>query len=94
VAYEHEIPVDGYLPSHQHLNSLQAIFTMSKNNTFGLDLPNAIEHPMFYIGMYAIIGFAIALVGVVSVVAQYTGALRASRILFKWALSLSWLSSY
>ena len=57
---------------------------MSKNNTFGLDLPNVFEHPLFYISVYAMIGLTIAFVGIVSVVAQYTGSLRASRILFKW----------
>lgn len=86
--YEHEIQVDGYLSSHQHSNFLQNIFTATKNNnTFGIDLPSAVEHPLFYIGVYAIIGLSIALAGVVSVVAQYTGALRASRILFRWVLS-------
>jgi hypothetical protein len=55
---------------------------------FGLDLPNPVKHPLFYIGVYAVIGLGIALVGVVSVVAQYTGALRASRILFKWVFIL------
>ncbi|KAF8220884.1 multidrug resistance-associated ABC transporter [Tricholoma matsutake] len=85
--YEHEIQVDGYLSSHQHSNFLQNIFTATKNNnTFGIDLPSAVEHPLFYIGVYAIIGLSIALAGVVSVVAQYTGALRASRILFRQLL--------
>lgn len=38
---------------------------------------------MFYVGIYAAIGIANALASVLSVIAQYTGALRASRILFK-----------
>jgi hypothetical protein len=83
--YEHEIQVDGYLSSHQHSNSLQILFTTT-NKLFGFDLPNAVEHPLFYVGVYATIGLGTALVGVVSVMAQYTGALRASRILFKWVL--------
>ena len=87
VPYEPEIH-HKHLSFH-HANSLESIFTMSKNNTFGLDLPNAIEYPLFYIGVYAIIGLTVALAGVVSVVAQYTGAWRASRILFKWVLSWS-----
>jgi hypothetical protein len=35
------------------------------------------------VGVYGLIGFASALVGVLSSVTQYTGALRASRVLFK-----------
>jgi hypothetical protein len=79
--YEHEIRFDSYLPSHQHF-TFPSIFTTRKT-IFGFDLPNAVEHPFFYIGVYAGIGSATALVGVMSVVAQYTGALRASRTLFK-----------
>lgn len=45
-------------------------------------LPNAHEHPLFYISVYAGIGLLTALVSVLSVVTQYTGALRASRVLF------------
>lgn len=41
---------------------------------------------MFYVGIYAAIGIANALASVLSVIAQYTGALRASRILFKQLL--------
>jgi hypothetical protein len=82
VTYEHEIQFDAYLPSHHHFTFFQSLFTTTKK-IFGFDLPNAVEHPFFYIGVYAGIGTATALVGVMSVVAQYTGALRASRILFK-----------
>jgi hypothetical protein len=45
------------------------------------------EHPMFYVAIYAAIGLSGALVSVFSVTAQYTGALRASRVLFKYVLS-------
>lgn len=46
-------------------------------------LPSAKEHPLFYIAVYAGIGFLTALVSILSVVTQYTGALRASRVLFR-----------
>ncbi|KAF8998322.1 hypothetical protein BDZ89DRAFT_1148153 [Hymenopellis radicata] len=45
-------------------------------------LPDAREHPLFYVGVYAAIGIGSAMVGVVSSAAQ----LRASRILFKQLL--------
>lgn len=50
--------------------------------------PPASENPLFYISIYAAIGLASALSSVLSVTAQYTGALRASRILFKYVLAL------
>ncbi|KAJ6542780.1 multidrug resistance-associated ABC transporter [Mycena capillaripes] len=46
-------------------------------------LPSAAENPFFYIGVYAAIGMFGILTQLLSVVIQYTGALRASRILFK-----------
>ncbi|KAJ7508941.1 hypothetical protein B0H11DRAFT_2169002 [Mycena galericulata] len=49
---------------------------------FGIELPSAVEHPLFYVGIYAAIGLTTAFVGLCSVAAQYTGALRASRTLF------------
>ncbi|KZS94266.1 hypothetical protein SISNIDRAFT_454002 [Sistotremastrum niveocremeum HHB9708] len=50
-------------------------------------LPSALEHPLFYVGIYAAIGFGGALFNVASNAVQYTGALRASRILFRQLLS-------
>ncbi|KAI0672201.1 multidrug resistance-associated ABC transporter [Trametes maxima] len=51
-------------------------------NTTALTLPAAQQHPYFYIGIYAAITLATGLVNIAGVVTQYTGALRASRILF------------
>ncbi|KAI0827335.1 multidrug resistance-associated ABC transporter [Trametes gibbosa] len=44
--------------------------------------PPAQDHPYFYIGIYAAIALSSGLVNISGVIAQYTGALRASRILF------------
>ncbi|KAH8109668.1 hypothetical protein DFH11DRAFT_1843160 [Phellopilus nigrolimitatus] len=57
--------------------------------TSGLEdyLPPAHEKPLFYVGIYALIGLMTVLVSVTSVAAQYTGALRASRQLFKQLLT-------
>jgi hypothetical protein len=52
---------------------------------FNIEWPSAIEHPLFYVGVYAAIGLSTAFVTLCSVAAQYTGALRASRLLFRSA---------
>jgi hypothetical protein len=46
------------------------------------NLPSAKEHPLFYVGIYSALGIGSALVGVLSAIVQYTGALRASKVLF------------
>jgi ABC-type multidrug transport system fused ATPase/permease subunit len=51
-----------------------------------ISLPSANEHPLFYIGVYSALGLGSAFIGVLSAIAQYTGALRASRVLFKQLL--------
>ncbi|KAF8345519.1 multidrug resistance-associated ABC transporter [Amanita rubescens] len=81
---EHEIPLDGHVTYHYQMNHEAWLYRVS--GTFGINWPDAIKHPMFYVGIYAAIGLAGALVSVLSVTAQYTGALRASRILFKQLL--------
>ncbi|KAF8890917.1 multidrug resistance-associated ABC transporter [Infundibulicybe gibba] len=82
---EHESPMDGYLGTFHYMNNLQ-VTPLSNRGTFGIHWPSAIQHPLFYIGIYAAIGLANALASVLSITAQYTGALRASRILFKQLL--------
>ncbi|KAF7314389.1 ABC bile acid [Mycena kentingensis (nom. inval.)] len=53
---------------------------------FSKEWPNAHEHPLFYVGVYAAICLATVAVNLSAVAAQYTGALRASRILFRQLL--------
>ncbi|CDO68600.1 hypothetical protein BN946_scf184996.g31 [Trametes cinnabarina] len=48
-----------------------------------IHFPPAREHPYFYIGIYSAIALSTGLVNTVGVITQYTGALRASRILFE-----------
>ena len=50
--------------------------------TMEIKFPPAQEHPYFYIGIYAAISLSTGLVNILGVITQYTGALRASRILF------------
>ena len=74
-ASEYGLSLDGF--AHQTLLhpafSIRSIF----------DFPNPYERPMFYVGVYALIGALNALVSVTATAVQYTGALRASRVLFR-----------
>ncbi|PPQ62804.1 hypothetical protein CVT24_000498 [Panaeolus cyanescens] len=79
-----------YMNDHfvqHHIPIYQTISTTSAQKTiFGYELPSPLEYPLFYVAIYAAIGLANALTSVLSVTTQYTGALRASRILFKQLL--------
>ena len=74
--------MDGHLLHFQLPHSHQSAFSV--RSFFHIDWPSASEHPLFYVGIYAAIGLLNALCTLLSVAAQYTGALRASRVLFKW----------
>ncbi|KAJ7664588.1 multidrug resistance-associated ABC transporter [Mycena polygramma] len=76
-----EYPMDGSFNFAQ----VESPFTV-KPGLFGINWPSAVEHPLFYVGVYATIGLTSAFVGLCSAAAQYTGALRASRVLFKQLL--------
>ncbi|KAJ7764128.1 hypothetical protein DFH07DRAFT_1059163 [Mycena maculata] len=76
-----EYPIDGSFNFAQ----VESRFR-STSGLFNVQWPSAVEHPLFYVGVYAAIGLTTAFVGLCSVAAQYTGALRASRLLFKQLL--------
>ncbi|KAF9442983.1 hypothetical protein P691DRAFT_713861, partial [Macrolepiota fuliginosa MF-IS2] len=78
----HEVPMDGYSSSHSHLYTYRSMPKFGFGIS-GINWPDAASHPYFYIGIYAVIGLSASLVNVLSISAQFTGALRASRILFK-----------
>jgi hypothetical protein len=71
-----DIQIDGYLSS---LQSPSVVFPNAMKDSW----PDAMQHPLFYIGIYAIIGLVNVLVGICATIAQYTGAFRASRTLFR-----------
>jgi ABC-type multidrug transport system fused ATPase/permease subunit len=52
-----------------------------------VNLPPAETHPLFYVGIYAAIGLTGSILATISSLTQLTGALRASRILFKRLLA-------
>ena len=62
--------MDGYSLHHLLLSTYQAA---PHTGLFGIHWPNAAEHPLFYVGIYAAIGLASGLASVLSVTAQYTG---------------------
>ncbi|EMD39008.1 hypothetical protein CERSUDRAFT_104287 [Gelatoporia subvermispora B] len=71
--------------SNLHLSHpLQA--AQMKKGFLGIDWPPAQQHPFFYIGIYAAIALSTGLVSITGAITQFTGALRASRVLFKQLL--------
>ena len=74
--------MDGHFMHYQLSHSYQSV--PSIRSLFNIDWPSASQHPLFYVGIYAAIGLLHALCTILSAAAQYTGALRASRVLFKW----------
>ncbi|PFH46615.1 hypothetical protein AMATHDRAFT_154310 [Amanita thiersii Skay4041] len=81
VPSEQGIPHYGYA-YHAHQ---QPLFQRVKG-TFSIDWPAASQHPLFYVGIFAAIGIINSFTHVFAVTTQYTGALRASHILFKYLL--------
>jgi hypothetical protein len=75
------VVMDGPLGFNHHLtHTVQGLQSFS---TPQINLPSAKEHPLFYINVYAALGLGSAFVGILSAIVQYTGALRASKVLFK-----------
>ncbi|KAH7882505.1 hypothetical protein F5I97DRAFT_1905629 [Phlebopus sp. FC_14] len=80
VLKENEAFMNGFLPFHGSQHYSNAYYHVQ---TSPFNFPDANKHPLFYVGVYGAIGFATALVGVLSTVVQFTGALRASRSIFR-----------
>ncbi len=78
---EHEIPLDHtYSPLHM---SASQLYPSPTARAMASNWPRAQDHPFFYIGIYAAISLGAPFVSITGVITQYTGALRASRILFR-----------
>ena len=71
--------MDGLLGSDYLTHTVHGLQSFKPPN---ISLPSAKEHPLFYVGVYGALGLGAALVGVFSAIVQFTGALRASRVLF------------
>ena len=82
---EHEIPLDPTFNLlhvvHPHYHAASTLKTTEYN------WPRAQDHPLFYVGIYAAISLGAGLVNITGAITQYTGALRASRVLFEKLLA-------
>ncbi|TFY53857.1 hypothetical protein EVG20_g9943 [Dentipellis fragilis] len=79
---EQEALTEGPLASHHLMHAVHSIHSPSVPWTVS-SLPRAQDQPLFYVGVYAAIGFAVGITSILSNITQYTGALRASRVLFR-----------
>jgi hypothetical protein len=78
---ENQFVFDGsVMPYHPPLHGQ---FVHPSSDITVTSLPRAQDHPLFYVGIYTLIGMANAVVNLVSIIAMFLGALRASRLLFK-----------
>ncbi|KAI0317356.1 ABC transporter type 1, transmembrane domain-containing protein [Amylostereum chailletii] len=75
----------------QHMDGIAALASFTSGLSYDSprvgSLPSAQEKPLFYVGVYASIGLLTALMTIMSTIVQYTGALRASRLLFEKLLT-------
>ncbi|KAG1837297.1 hypothetical protein F4604DRAFT_1843943 [Suillus subluteus] len=82
VLTENEALMNGYVPYHDHRHYSNNYFHVNASGFNPITLPDVHEHPLFYVGVYAMIGFATATVSILSTAIQYNGALKASRSIF------------
>ncbi|OJA13396.1 hypothetical protein AZE42_08993 [Rhizopogon vesiculosus] len=87
VLTENEALMSGYMPFHDHQHYWNSYFHVNSQEFLWFTLPDANEHPLFYVAIYALIGFTSATVGVLATATQYTGALKASRSIFRKLLT-------
>jgi hypothetical protein len=80
------ITADGLLGSHYLTHTIHGLQSVGSPGAPIFNLPSAREHPLFYIGVYSALGLGSAFLGVLTAIVQYTGALRASKVLFKQLL--------
>jgi len=76
---------DGLLGSHHLTHTIHGLQSVRVDASI-FSLPSAKEHPLFYVGVYSALGLGSAFLGVLAAIVQYTGALRASKVLFKQLL--------
>ncbi|KZT05166.1 multidrug resistance-associated ABC transporter [Laetiporus sulphureus 93-53] len=83
VSPEHELVMDDHLANLRFSHTAHTPITYSRPD---IHWPPAQDHPLFYIGIYAAIALSAGAVNISGVITQYTGALRASRLLFQQLL--------
>ncbi|KAH8099895.1 multidrug resistance-associated ABC transporter [Cristinia sonorae] len=84
----HEISLNGEISTFQaHHPYYHSSSGPTFSHKFKYEWPRAQDHPFFYIGVYTAITLGAGFVNIGSVITQYTGALRASRVLFEKLLT-------
>lgn len=68
--------------THLHHAAMMHMPAPGPFNVTNFELPPAQTHPYFYVGVYAAITLSTGLINICGAIVQYTGALRASRVLF------------
>ncbi|KAJ8589109.1 P-loop containing nucleoside triphosphate hydrolase protein [Rhizopogon salebrosus TDB-379] len=84
---ENEVLMSGYTPSHDYQQYGNSYFYVTSSSFLSFPLPDVYEHPLFYVGVYALIGFTGATISILATATQYTGALKASRSIFRQLLT-------
>jgi ABC-type multidrug transport system fused ATPase/permease subunit len=79
--------MSGYTPSHDYQQYGNSYFYVTSSTFLSFPLPDVYEHPLFYVGVYALIGFTGATISILATATQYTGALKASRSIFRQLLT-------
>ncbi|KAA1467006.1 P-loop containing nucleoside triphosphate hydrolase protein [Dentipellis sp. KUC8613] len=79
---EQDVLNEGPLTSYHLMHAVHSMHSFSAP-LFISSLPRAQDQPLFYIGVYAAIGVATGIVRILANITQYTGGLRASRVLFR-----------
>ncbi|KAG2056641.1 hypothetical protein BDR06DRAFT_952711 [Suillus hirtellus] len=87
VLTENEVLMNGYMSYHDYQHYSNSYFHVNTTGFGPITLPDVHEHPLYYVGIYGLIGFATAAVGILSISIQYTGALKASRSIFRKLLT-------
>ena len=73
------------MPASAYISSGFQNFS-SSNTVISSRLPSASDHPLFYVAIYASISFGAALISISSIAVQYSGGIRASKLMFKQLL--------
>ncbi|KAG1809100.1 uncharacterized protein BJ212DRAFT_1484598 [Suillus subaureus] len=83
VLTENEALMNGYVPYHDHRHYSNNYFHVNASGISPITLPDVHEHPLFYVGVYAMIGFATAalLTGVVCATMRWHDVTPAGRML-------------
>ncbi|KAF8502967.1 multidrug resistance-associated ABC transporter [Gautieria morchelliformis] len=76
---------DGEWEIPLHISNAFQKFSLS-NTVTSSRLPSANDHPLFYVAIYAAIAFGAVAISILNVSVQYSGGIRASKLIFRQLL--------